>query len=231
MSERLRPPERLRAAIVADLAPVKPLPPPARRALEVALWGVLALLLAPTVFGVRHDAALLGIMLTWGAAALEAAAGVLVVVLALREAIPAAGLGRSRAVAAMVAGVAVQGAVALLTWMGGPSSDPTMLARHSGATCLAMQSLLALPALAITVVLVLRALPLRPPWAGALAGLGAGLIADGAWHLVCPLCGLTHLLVWHGGATGLMVGAGWAGGVAWQRRRRRGIDERLRTAR
>jgi hypothetical protein len=231
MSERPRPPEPLRQAVVADLAPVTPLQTPARRALEVALWGVAALVLAPVLFGLRHDAPLLGVMMTWGAAALEVVAGAMVVVLALREAVPGEGIGRGRAVAAMAAGVAVQCGVALLTFMVGPSSSRALLARHPGATCLGMQSLLAVPALAITVVLVLRALPLRPPWAGALAGLGAGLIADGAWHLVCPLCNLTHLLVWHGGATALLIGAGWAGGMAWQRRRRNRIEAHLRAGR
>jgi len=227
MSERLRPPETLRRAVVTDLAPVKPLAPPGRRSLEVALWGVLVLLLAPTVFGLRHDAAVLGVMLTWGAAVLEAVAAVLLAGLAFREAIPGSGIGRRRALAALVGGVAVQSAVALLTWMGGPVSDPAVLARHSGATCFLMQGMLATPALALTVVLVLRALPVRPPWAGALAGLGAGLLADAAWHLVCPLCDLHHLLVWHGGATALMVGAGWASGMVWQRRRVREAGEHL----
>jgi hypothetical protein len=226
MSERLRPPEALRRAVVGDLAPIAPLRPPSRRAFEVALWGVLALLLAPTVFGVRHDAAVLGIMLTWGAAVLEAAAGVLVVVLALREAIPGSGIGRGRALAALAGGVAVQSAVALLTWMGGPAA-PEALVHHSGATCFAMQGALALPALALTIVLVLRALPVRPPWAGALAGLGAGLLADAAWHLVCPLCDLHHLLVWHGAATAALVVAGWLSGVAWERRRVRDAGNRM----
>ncbi len=227
MSERLRPPEGLRRAVAGDLRPVKPLRPPFRRAVEVALWGVAALLIAPTVFGVRHDAVVLGVMLTWGAALLEVAAGVLVVVLALREAVPGSGIGPARAFAALLAGVAVQSTVAVLTWMGGPTSDPAVLARHSGASCFAMQGAIAIPALTITVFLVLRALPVRPPWAGALAGLGAGLLADGAWHLVCPLCDLRHLLVWHGAATAAMVGTGWLLGMVWQHRQSLRTGERL----
>jgi hypothetical protein len=218
MSERMRPPERLRRAVIADLKPVKPLRSPGRRALEVALWGVFALLVTPAVFGIRHDAALLGIMLTWGAAVLEVVAGVLVVGLALREAVPGSGIGRRRAVAALVAGAAVQSAVALLTWMGGPPSAAAQAMSHSGAKCFAMQGMLGLPALMLTVFLVVQALPVRPPWAGALAGLGAGLLADGVWHLVCPVCTLRHLLLWHGAATATMVGVGFLLGVAWERR-------------
>jgi hypothetical protein len=225
MSERLRPPEALRRAVAADIEPVKPLRAPAVRALEVALWGLLALLLAPTMFGLRDDAVALGAALTWGAAAIEAVAGVLVVVLALREAIPGSGIGRARALAALAGGLAVQGAVALLTWMGGPPSSPAA-PHHSGPTCLAMQEVIALPALALALVLVLRALPVRPAWAGALAGLGAGLLADAAWHLVCPMCNLHHVLVWHGSATVAMVAVGWVAGAMWQRRRARSAGAR-----
>jgi hypothetical protein len=78
--------------------------------------------------------------------------------------------------------------------------------------------MLGLPALMLTIFLVVRALPVRPPWAGALAGLGAGLLADGVWHLVCPVCTLRHLLLWHGAATATMVGVGFLLGVAWERR-------------
>jgi hypothetical protein len=74
--------------------------------------------------------------------------------------------------------------------------------------------------------LIVRAFPVRPRWAGALAGMGAGLVADGAWHLICPRSDLAHVLVWHLGATLLMAGAGWFLGALWERRevRRLSID-------
>ena len=220
-------PEALRRAVAADLRPVRPLRAPARRALDVALWAVVALLVAPLLFGVRHDARALGVMVTFGAAVLEVFAGLLLVAAALREAVPGSGIGRARAVAALVAGAAVQMAVALLTWMGAEAAGLAGGAGHSGAACAGMQGMLGLPALAIALFLLLRALPVRPPWAGALAGLGAGLIADGAWHTVCPMCGLEHLLLWHGGATVAMAGAGWLLGLLWQRREENRLMSRL----
>jgi len=226
MSGQPTVPPRLRAALAADSRPVAPLRTPFRRSLDVALWTVVVLLAAPLLFGVRHDAEVLGVMLTFGAAVLEALAGLLVVGVALREAVPGSGVGRGRAALALVAGLAVQLSVALLTWVGGGAATSDA-ARHGGVSCSAMQGALGLPALAITVFLVLRALPVRPPWAGALAGLGAGLIADGAWHLVCPMCDLAHLLVWHGAATLLMTGVGWLLGVAWERREERRIAAHL----
>jgi hypothetical protein len=219
--------EALRRAVAADLRPVRALRPPARRVLDVALWAVVALVAAPLLFSVRPDATLLGVMVTFGAAALEVVAGLLLVGAALREAVPGGGIGRARAAAALTAGAAVQTAVALLTWMGARAAPAAAGSGHSGAACAAMQGMLGLPALAIALFLLARALPVRPPWAGALAGLGAGLIADGAWHTVCPMCGLEHLLVWHGGATVLMAGGGWLLGIAWQRREERRMMSRL----
>lgn len=212
-----RVPEGLRHAVEADLAPVRPLPAPWRRALEVAIWAIAALLLLPALLGPRDDAAELGFLMTWGAGVGEALAGVLLVSLALAEAVPGAASTAWRRAAALLAGAAVQAGVAVLTWMHGDAE--TAAAAHAGAACFAMQGTLGLPALALTAWLVVRALPVRPRWAGALAGMGAGLIADGVWHLICPVCGLVHVLVWHGGATAAMTGAGFLLGVVWERRR------------
>ncbi|MGE5234877.1 MAG: NrsF family protein [Acidobacteriota bacterium] len=217
MSER-RLPERLRRQVLADLRPVRPLPPPAVRAAEVALWAVALFLIVPAVFPLRRDGALLGWLLMWGAAAAECLTGILLVGLALREAVPGAGLGRGRSLAALIAGVTVQAMVGVLSWVKSPPSATGVTAHHSGAACFASQSMLALPALALAMWLVVRALPVRPRWAGALAGLGAGLMADGVWHLICPLSNLEHLLLWHGGATALLTLAGWLLGLLWERR-------------
>ncbi len=211
-----RLPAGLRAAVDADRRAVHPLPAPGVRALEVALWAVVALLAAPALFGLRGNAAAIGFFAMWGAAVGECLAGVLLVALALREAIPGSGVGRGRALAALVAGFAVQAAVAWLTSMRLGSMPEG--GHHPGATCLAMESSLALPALAATLWLVVRALPVRPRWSGALGGLGAGLMADGVWHLVCPMCDLHHVLVWHGGATAVMTALGWGLGALWERR-------------
>jgi hypothetical protein len=48
--------------------------------------------------------------------------------------------------------------------------------------------------------------------------MGAGLVADGVWHLICPRSDLAHLLVWHGGATVVMTGFGLALGLLYERR-------------
>jgi hypothetical protein len=223
MSEH-RIPDRLRRGVLAGLGPVRPLPRPAIRALEVSVWAVALFLAIPAIFPLREDAAILGWLLTWGAAAAESLTGAVLVGLAMREAVPGSGIGRGRSLAALAAGLAVHATVGLSTWMNGPALTQTAVGLHAGARCFAMQGALALPALALGFWLVVRAMPVRPPWAGALAGLGAALMADGVWHLICPSSDLRHLLVWHGGATVLITVTGWLLGVLWQRRE----DDRLR---
>jgi hypothetical protein len=53
-------------------------------------------------------------------------------------------------------------------------------------------------------------LPLRPGVAGALYGLGCGLIADAGLRLYCEYSAPLHVLVAHGGA---IVGAMMAGAL------------------
>jgi hypothetical protein len=204
-------PERLRREVLEDLRPVPPLPPPAVRAARLALWAVALLVMVPSLLPLRDDAPSLGFGLVWGAAVFEALLGTVLIGLALREAVPGQGLGPARSMAAFAAGVVAQALVGLLTWRSAPPLAAAAAAHHAGMTCLSAQVALALPGLAIGFWLVIRALPLRPGWTGALLGLGAGLVADGTWHLICPRADLGHVLVWHGGATALLIAAGWWG--------------------
>ena len=87
----------------------------------------------------------------------------------------------------------------------------------AGVTCATHDTGLALPALVVTMWLVFRALPLRPSVAGLLGGTGAAVTADAITHVLCPMSGLRHVLVWHTGVIfGLML-IGWAAGVLWER--------------
>jgi hypothetical protein len=177
----------------------------------LALWAVVLLLIVPSLLPLRQDAPSLGFWLVWGAAVFEALLGSILIGLALREAVPGQGIGPARSMAAFGAGVAAQGLVGLLTWKNAPALAAAAAAHHAGLTCLAAQVALGLPGLVIGFWLVTRALPLRPGWTGALLGTGAGLVADGTWHLICPRADLGHVLVWHGGATVLLTAAGWWG--------------------
>ena len=218
--ERLELPEALRRAVAADLRPVRPLAPPPLRALAVAAWVPLGVVLVLALLGLRPDAAALGWPAACGALLLEVAAGLVLVVLALDEAIPARGAGTGRATAAIALAFA---ALALQAWFtrslgaGTVVADPLV---QLGPTCLALQAAVGLPALAIVAALVVRARPLRAVRAGALAGTGAGLMAEGIYHLHCSIADLRHVLVWHAGAVVALMLVGIAGGLAWERLQR-----------
>jgi hypothetical protein len=210
-------PDRLRRTVWADLRPVRPLPHPALRALEVAVWAAALFLLLPALRPLRSDAHVLGWGLLAGTTTAETLAGLLLAGLALREAVPGSGLSRARAGLALTLGVSTQLAGGLLTWLRSPGLSAAAAARHSGPACFSVQGLLGLSGLGLGFWLVLRALPVRPRWAGALAGMGAALVADAVWHLICPRSDLPHVLVWHGGATVLTTGLGGLLGVFYER--------------
>ena len=212
-------PDALRRALEADHRPVHALRPAPVRALWVALWAALALVVLPLLIGIRGDVAGLGLALSWGAAALECLAGIGLVVLALRESVPGCGITTPRAAAAVGTGVGLQVLVAVLCWL--RCGVPFGAFPPAGAHCFTDEGLLALPALALTMLLVLRAYAVRPRWAGDLGGAGAGLLTDGVWHLICPHAELSHVLVWHTGAVLTLAAAGWVLGVGIEALQRR----------
>lgn len=216
------PPE-LKAKVLSNLEPVKPVAPPAVRLVLVALWGLAALVGVPALVGLRFNASELGFWLLWGATAGEALAGLLLVFLALREGIP--GLGASRGVvgSALAAAFLVELGVALLTH----ARCPCPARFGPGVACFASETLLGIPALVLTLFLVVRAYPLSPPRAGLLGGVGAGLLADALQHLVCPVSDPRHVLVWHLGAVILLGLLGLGLGLLWQARRVRSLKEDL----
>ena len=82
--------------------------------------------------------------------------------------------------------------------------------------CLRNELVISIPAVLLTLFLVLRALPLRPCITGLLGGAGAGLVADGINHLLCPVSDLRHVLVWPTGAILVLMTLGWIAGRIWE---------------
>jgi len=211
-------PSALRDAVKLDFAPVVALAPPWRRAFALALPTLIvlsaAILLLTRQSGVANLFALAG----GGVSVLEWLAGLGLVWLALREAVPGLGVGAARSMLALAGGVGLQVALGLLIWQrtGAGISGPGALA--AGAQCATIEGAIGLPHLAIAIWLALRALPIRPRWSGALAGAAAGLLADAVWHLACQRNDLEHLLVWHFGATVAMTLLGAFAGSFWNRR-------------
>lgn len=211
-------PAALREAVRRDFAPVEPLAAPSRRALVLALPALVVLVVALAVSS-RVGAARWLSLPGGGVSLLEWLAGLGLLWLALREAVPGLGLGAGRALAALAGGIGLQLLLGLLIWQRTSAGLSGPGAFAAGSQCASIEGVIGLPHLALATWLALRALPIRPRWSGALAGAAAGLLADSIWHLACARYDLEHLLVWHFGATVAMTLVGALAGSFWPRKR------------
>lgn len=210
-----RLPEDLRDAVAQDLQPVRPLSSVWKRLFIVAC--VALGVLAAVVVGhrLRPDMVTLGPWLGWGSMALELAVGLLIVGLALRESVPGLALGRPALLVAIKVAVLANVLVAVATWMGTGRPEPAAAGACGSFACTRNELAMAVPALLLTGFLVIRSFPLRPKTVGLLAGAGAGLMADGINHMMCPVSTLRHVLVWHSGGIVALMAFGWLVGWLW----------------
>jgi hypothetical protein len=194
-------PQDLRSIVAQDLQPQRPLRSPSRRALALAPIAAATVLGVPMLLFFRSDFARLSFARGWGLSALEAIGGVLVVSAALREAIPGRGYSRTTLAWLFIAGLALPFVVLAVTAQGdftigtGPGAG-----WFDGAYCFRASAFAAVPALAVAAILVARAFAVRPGVAGALYGLGSGVIADAGLRLFCEFSVPSHFVAAHEGA-------------------------------
>jgi hypothetical protein len=210
-------PEALRETVNNDLIPVRPVFPVWHRALVVAAVASGAAAVALATLTLRFDFDRLPFWLGWGASVLELAVGLTIVALALREAIPGAGVSGRTAYLAVATAILLQVFVGITTWMHSPGAALGEDWMSKSVGCFKNDVLLVLPILAVTAWLIFRALPLRAPMAGLLGSGGAALAGDAVNHLLCPMSDLRHVLVWHTGALVGFMAVGWVLGWIWQR--------------
>jgi hypothetical protein len=198
----------LRADIGRDLQPVSPLPRPLARAAWVAPLGLLLLFAARVVFSLRVDAPRLGWWLTWGASLVETLLGLGLIAASLRESVPGTTLSRRAMTLAFLAGAVAIVAITWTTWI----VSGTTLARDPRwfvwRVCVGGSILSAMLPLGLSAALVARAFPLRPALAGALYGLGSGLLADAGWRLFCHFSNPAHVFGAHTLAIAAVTAAG-----------------------
>lgn len=193
-------PNDLRDRIKADLRPTRPLRPPLVRALALIPIAVAIVLSVPGLRFFRSDMAVIGFLRAWGFSFGQALAGLVIVGVALRESIPGRGLSRRAIVATIAIGLAIPFALLGATASAynlGPEPGHGL---EEGISCFRVSAISAIPALVAAAVLAARAFPLRPALAGALYGLGCGLIADAGLRLFCEYTVPTHVIFGHGGA-------------------------------
>ena len=205
--------ERVRRLVARDLRPVRPLPAPTRRALTLAPIALLIALLAASRYGWREDFDRLGPVITWGFSALQWTLGLLVLALALREAVPGGSMSRR---ALLTAGTLTAAAIAIITavtYAAHPTFVPPSLAWPMWYLCFLGPLEFGTPILIVATVLAARALPTRPSTVGALSGLAAGLITDSGWRLTCWITVPAHVLGAHALAVAALVAIGGAVGA------------------
>ena len=187
-----------RAAIVRDLEPVRPLRSPSVRALALAPLAAAIVLAVPLLHLFRPDLRAIGVVRAWGFSIGQSLAGLIIVAAALRESVPGRALSTPALWLALAGGLALPVLVYWLT--AGAVRLPAGFGWTIGVICFRTSAAAAVPALVGAAILVARALPLRPGIAGALYGLGCGLIADAGLRLYCEFSSPQHVLLAHGGA-------------------------------
>ena len=193
-------PPKLRDAIRRDLRPTRPLRPPFVRALVLIPIAVAIVLSVPGLRFFRSDMAAIGFVRAWGFSFGQALAGLVIVGVALRESIPGRGLSRGAAVATIAIGLAIPFVLLGVTASAFNVGPEQGRAWEEGVGCFRVSAVSAIPALIAAAFLAARALPTRPALAGALYGLGCGLVADAGLRLFCEYTVPSHVLFGHGGA-------------------------------
>jgi hypothetical protein len=193
-------PPSLRDAVKRDLRPTRPLRPPAVRALVLLPIAVAIVLSVPGLRFFRPDMQAIGFVKAWGFSFGQALAGLLIIAVALRESIPGRGLSRGAIAATFVIGLAIPVALLAVTASAFNVGPEPGQAFEEGIGCFRVSAISAIPALLAAAFLAARAFPMRPALAGALYGLGCGLIADAGLRLFCDYTEPAHVVFGHGGA-------------------------------
>lgn len=205
-------PRALRSVIENNLIPVRPLWRPGVRALTLVPLAAMALV-AIGLLGVRFDADRMGPVLLWGLSLLQVVAGILLLVMALRESVPGEAVSQ-RGIAVTFGSLVVWlTGVTWATWYQSPVPLPAGREDLYWRICVSWPVVFALPLLAGALFLVRRAYPTRPALVGALCGLGAGLVIDGGWRTYCEVSQPGHILNAHHLALAALMGLGCLAGT------------------
>ena len=210
-------PKELRQAIERDLEPIRPLHPAWMRTLVAVAVIVVVLAFSLATASLRSDLAQIPMWLSWGCSVFQLALAVMLIGMALREAIPGAGAPVGAVRTAALTALTMQILVGVTTSIYSPAIPMPGSDFTAGVGCLKHEFFLALPTFIVILVLVFRALPLRAPTAGLLGGAGAAIASDAILHMMCPMSDLLHVLVWHTGAVLCFMVVGWLIGILWQR--------------
>lgn len=173
-------PTALLSVVKRDITPVRPLASPSRRALALLPLGLAGM----PAFWHWQAHVKLAPWTWWGVSALEVGLSLIILASAFREAVPGRELS-GRKLSALI----IMSCAAFVLFNSGAQLPPATSTHdwmHWVWECIYMTISFSIPALAAPGWLVARALPNRPALAGALCGLGVGIMAEivllGRWH-------------------------------------------------
>jgi len=212
-------PAALLSAVKRDLAPVRPLASPTRRALALLPVGVILLIGIPMFWAWHRHVARPIEWPAWGLSALETAAGLATLTVSFREAIP--GRELTRATWAAVLGLVWTCFFAINATTPMLADVPIQTTARWIRQCITEVAMFSVPALAVAGWLVSRALPMRPALTGAACGLGVGMMADAGLRLFCWDGDLLHVVAAHGGAIAILMALGALGARVVERAKAR----------
>lgn len=212
-------PAPLLQAVRDDARPIRPLAPPWQRALLLAPLGALLVLAVPAYWGWRANLESLGGTLAYWLSGLQAVVGLWILGAAFREAVPGRALSRRALVATGIGAPLLLLGITLVTAGAAPHPVPAGAWLRFFRECYGVAALSGVPLVAAAGWLTSRALPTRPALAGALYGLGAGLVSDAGMRLFCWVSDPGHVLASHGAAIVTFMALGAAVATALDRRR------------
>ena len=210
-------PESLRQSVACDLKPVCPLAAPWRRMLWVVPLTIVAFLLPQLIMGQRPDLDRLGMLLAWLPVAVQFLLGFGLMGMALREAVPGLGISRGMIGAVIVTAIGLHLTVNSVVWLLYPMTAENVWSLWW--LCFRHELFLGIPFLLVVTWLAARALPVRPRTIGILSGVGAGVIADATWRMVCPISEPSHVLTSHLTPVFVLGALGFLLGWFWERSR------------
>jgi hypothetical protein len=218
--------EKIRNEIASDLAPVRPLGPPWKRASILLLLWLLLIAVVLAVFGFRRDYHVLGPWVVWNLTLVQTLAAYAAVVFAVRLTMPGSLIpGSYLAVIAAAASVIHWTISGILFHLSPTRVEPGREWRLA-LICFASELCLGLIPLAVILALSRKGLPLRPITLGLLAGLGSGLTAEAAWRMHCAYNSWNHILLSHSFAILATALLGGMLGFSWKRRQLKRFTDR-----
>ena len=187
----------LRTIVERDLHPVRPFWAPSKRALALLPLAVAIVVGLPALNFFRTDLAALGFFKSWGLSVVESLAGLAIIALGLREAVPGRAMKNGALVMASVVGLAMPLVVYRLSTEDFNVGPRTWTEWRFGMACFRTSLIWAVPILVAAAYLTKRAFPTRRVVTGILWGLGCGLIADAGLRLYCEFTTLAHMVLEH----------------------------------